>query len=133
MNWTFIYTQLTKNSILKNGRIILFFNQNIIRSRRGTDLAIIALPFLIPLFLIIGKTVHDETAINTSILLATLILFGFAYFITRKNKRIVLNSYPDIHVTLNKNRSEFFVIWGLFMIVSSLFNAAWYLLLIWIF
>lgn len=129
MDLKFIYTQLTKNSILKNGRIALFFSQNIIRSRRGTDLAIIALPFLVPVFFIIKKNVHDETAIGISILSAILILFLLAYFLIKKNKKTVLDLYPDIHSLLDEHRSEFFVIWGLFMLLSTLFNVAWFLFL----
>ncbi len=130
MDWKFIYNQLTKNSLLINIRIVIFFSQSFMNKRKGADLGIIALPFLIPLFLIFKRTLHNETEIGISIIITISLLFLLAYHVIKRNKNIVLALRPDIHILLKKNLKEFYIIWGLFMLISSLFNVAWYLFLV---
>jgi hypothetical protein len=130
MDWKFVYYQLTKNSILRNFRVVLFFSQKKLKQRYGTDHFIIATPILIAILLTTRKYINDENVIWGSILFTILVTFLAAHFLIKRNEKKVLIMYPEIHTLLDSKKKEFFLIWGIFVLLFYLICALWYLILV---
>lgn len=128
MNWKFIFRLLKSNSIFINFRIILFFSQKHLRKRSFlSDHLMLALPALIPFFLIIRKFVQNEDFGLLLILPLILLMIIPAHLFIKRNERIVLNSHPEIHTLLDSNRKEFLTLWILHLILFCSLCIIWYL------